>query len=443
MTPDNNFSGSGDSHEPREPVFNWGLTPTEPEAPPKTMPEPEPEEPAASPATPGSEAAPEPTPPLTPPTPPLAVDSASSFPFEAESTFPVSEAGLPGLLKLPPEGAAPPPLVPPGGNESSANEPPATEALTVADLPTGVMDVSDLPTGALDVTDMPTQAFSAVDAPTQAMTPLSRRDLRESAPVDASLEGATEVLGAHSLSGVAPEDESVEHDAVGALFGEDMFVEYEDQPLVSNVPAVITRPRGPDAPRAPIPRGQLIGLSIAGGLVAALALTALFLAGTRIAPDVAPAAVVSPTPSAAPVVDAPTVGPLPAGSYLWDELLGGECVEPFESAWQTEYTVVDCAQPHAAQLLTRAPFADAVSDPYPGIEELTTRTAALCSTDAVIDFAAATAFADLAVVSSFAANGDDWSAGQRDYFCFAVRTGDDALTGSVAQPQQAAAPEGE
>lgn len=349
MTPGDHSSGADDDQQPREPAFNWGLTPTEPEPP--ELPE----------------------------------------------------------------------LVLPDTESPALTEPPPTEALNAADLPTGLMDAADMPTAAINSADLPT---AAMDLPT-------RRQLRMPAAVDPALEGATEVLAAHPVSAAGPEDESVDHDAVGALFGDEQFFEYEDQPRGALVSAVISRPR---APRPPIPRGQLFAISIAAGLVAALALTALFLAGTRIGDSIVPAAVATPTPTDIASA-APTVGPLPVGTYAWNELLGGECLEPFDTAWQDEYTVIECAQPHAAQLLTVGHFDDAVSAPYPEVDDLVARTSAACSTDKVINFAAAKSFTDLELVASFAPTVSDWDAGQRDYYCFAIRSGDDALTESIAQPE--------
>ncbi|CAO1654076.1 septum formation family protein [Salinibacterium sp. NYA9b] len=488
MTSGDNGSGAGDNQEPRESSFNWGLTPTEPESPPKptraTPVDPEqPDDsdvPASSPAPehPQAPAAPQaPTPPQVPEHPETFVAPAVPQPTALEvplppmtpspGTPPPATPEVPGLLKLPPMPGEQPPVQPPASPAASPAaahsadpaqpadpvvpprepliEPPPTEAINVADLPTGAMDISDLPTGAMDISDLPTgamdiadlptAAISSADLPTAAMDAATRRQAQLPASVDQSLEGATEVMGAQSLEGISAESESVEHDAVSDLFGEDKFVEYEDQALVAQVPAVISRPRVPQPPRPPIPRGQLIGLAIAGGLVAALALVALFLAGTRLGPSVMPAAVASPTPSATATAVVPVVGPLAPGTYQWNELAGGECLDPFASAWEQEYTVIDCTQPHAAQLLTVGLFEDAASDPYPEAEELASRTATACSTDAVIDFAAAQSFSNLEIVASFAANASDWDAGNRDYYCFATRSGDAALTTSVAQPQ--------
>ncbi|MEV8252832.1 septum formation family protein [Rhodoglobus sp. NPDC076762] len=444
MTSGDEHSGAGDGTEPRQPSFNWGLTPTDPEEAsqterperPEQPPTPESAPPTSLPTavTPQPAALEVPLPPLTPAptTPPPAAPAVTE---------------LPGLLKLPPlPGESSQPAVPqaaaaqptpPASAPAPLVEPPATEAMNVADLPTSAMNVSDLPTGAMDISDLPTGAMDVADLPTAALTTPTRRQSYLPAAVDPALEGATELIGAQSLDGISAEAESVEHDAVGALFGEDKFVEYEDETLIPPASALVVRERTPAPPRPPIPRGQVIGLAIAGGLVAALALIALFLAGTRIGENSVPAAGAgaSATPTAQPTVAAPVVGPVDPGIYQWNELAGGECLEPFASAWEQEYTVVECAQPHAAQLLTIGQFDDAAADPYPDAEQLASRTAQSCSTNTVIDFAAAQSFADLEIVASFAATAQEWEAGDRNYYCFATRAGDDALTASVAQPQ--------
>ncbi|WP_010204284.1 septum formation family protein [Salinibacterium sp. PAMC 21357] len=431
MSNGNNSSGSDDEQAARAPAFNWGLLPSEAAAAEAGLLK----------------------------LPPLDSDPAADEQPDAESAQPGAESAQP----TEPSDRELPDLVLPD-SEPSIAEPPPTEALSAVDLPTGLMDVADLPTGLMDVADLPTGAMDVADLPTglmdvadippgsasgpptEAMNAAdlpTRRELRMPAAVDPALEGATEVIAAHPVSAAGPEDESVDHDAVGALFGDEQFVEYEEEPLRGAlVPAVISRPREAQAPRAPIPRGQLIAISIAAGLVAALALTALFLGGTKIGEAVTPVAVATPVPTDT-ASSAPAVGPLPVGTYAWDELLGGECLDPFESAWQDEYTVIECAQPHAAQLLVRGEFDDAVSAPFPELDGLTERTLALCSTDTVINFVAAKSFADLEVVASFAPNASKWEAGQREYYCFVTRSGDDALTESVAQPQAAAEVDGE
>jgi len=386
VTSGDKFSDADDGTKPPQSFFNWGLKPSEPEEPAAAQPAATP--PAAAPVNPE----------------------------------------LPGLLKLPPAIELP-------AAETPAVEPPATEAMNIADLPTGAMDVADLPTGAMDINDLPTGAMDVADLPTAAMDFPTRRQSYLPAAIDPGLEGATEVLSAQSLGGIAAEAESVDHDSVDDIFGEDKFVEYDDQGLTPQSSTVVVRQRVAAPPRPPIPRGQMIALSIAGGLVAALALVALFLLGTRIGQTAAPVAAASATPTPAATAEVPVVGPVAPGTYQWNELAGGECLEPFASAWEQEYTVIECAKPHAAQLLTIGQFEDEASEPYPDAEQLASRTAKACSTDAVIDFAAAKSVADLQVVVNFPATADEWDAGNRDYYCFATRAGDDALTASIAQPQ--------
>ena len=59
----------------------------------------------------------------------------------------------------------------------------------------------------------------------------------------------------------------------------------------------------------------------------------------------------SATPTTAPTAALPTVGPLPAGSYAWTALLGGECLQPFDSVWAEQFTVVDCATAHTGEMV--------------------------------------------------------------------------------------------
>jgi hypothetical protein len=198
--------------------------------------------------------------------------------------------------------------------------------------------------------------------------------------------------------------------------------------------ALVVVPPAPKPARAPIARTQKVLMWVAGGLAAALALVALFVLGTRIA-QVAPAPAViaspSPTPTTAPV---PAVGPVAPGTYYWDQLLGGECLDPFESAWQDRYTVVECGSPHAAQLLVRGTFDDAADAAYPSVDGLQSRMALLCSAPTIVDYAAAGTVLDLQIAASFAADASDWEAGNRDYFCFANRSSGEPLTASVVLP---------
>ena len=275
---------------------------------------------------------------------------------------------------------------------------------------------------------------------------------------DSALDGATEVLGAESVGLDAPRDESAPTSAIDSLFADDKFEEYRVVPagvpvvipvtsreLVSTAPPV--PPAAPKAPGGPMPRGQKVLIAIAAVLVAVIALGGLFFVGTRIG-DSMPVAVATPSPSAtpepepteeAPVQAAPAVvlGPVAPGAYKWKQLLGTECLDPFTSAWETDYTVVDCAAPHGGQLVYRGRFDDSALDAYPGVEALQARMNLLCSSPENIDYAAASQFSDIQVSASFAGTEDDWKSGNRNYFCFVSRSSGEPLTASVSMPARA------
>lgn len=191
--------------------------------------------------------------------------------------------------------------------------------------------------------------------------------------------------------------------------------------------------RPPAPPRGDGRRTTRLLLWIAGGLVVALVLAGLYFLGTQLAGggDETPAA--SPSPSAEPTPEAapePTA-PQPAGVHAWDTLFGGECLEPFSGAWAEEFTVVDCAAPHAAQLVYRGLLADDAAAPFPGEAELASRMNLLCTAPGVIDVAAATGVNDLQVQGAYPVTEEQWAEGERTYYCFVNRAGGEPLTGSL------------
>jgi len=307
--------------------------------------------------------------------------------------------------------------------------------------------------------EQPTQAFEAVapDFPAHAPAPW------EPPPVDGSLLGATEALAAQPLGfdGIESGDATTATSAIDALFGEGAFQEYADELVpgelqfpanpfaAKSVERVEVGPQGtlvttvappvPVEPMAPLQKRLLIA---AGGVVAALALVALFLVGTRMAPLFAAAPPAPVVPTAEPTLAPEVLGPVAPGVHAWNALLGTECLDPFVSAWEQEFTVVDCGQPHAAQLVRTGTFEETATDPYPGFDVLQARMSQLCASAEGIDYAAAKGFDDVQVSGSFAATETAWADGDRDYSCFAQRAGG-PLTGSIAladKPKPAATP---
>ncbi|HOY81132.1 MAG TPA: septum formation family protein [Rhodoglobus sp.] len=390
--------------------FQWGLSPSGTSDPTAAVPQ-QPEPPAQ----------------LLPPAQPLA---PSAPPAQPQPTVdPFATQAFPQLPPQPPTQPYVPPAAPP-------IQPPAADA-----PPT-------LP---------PTQAFTAPFDPgaTQAM-PVQGQELEPqapdpmrwmAAPVDPALDGMTEVIEAEIVGLATPEGEGVEASAIDSLFGETQFKEYADEIIPAPPPRAnaagggggATKP--PAGPRGALPRNQKILLSVAGGLLAVLALFALFLVGTKLSAVLGPAPAVStPSPSPSPSFIVLPIGPVAPGDYQWDELLGGECLKPFESAWQDRYTVVDCTVPHPAQMIYRGEFADEATAPYPGVEELQKRINLLCTAPTVIDYSKAGAATDIQVQASFAADAEDWDTGNRTFYCFVNRSGGEDLTQSIAIPQVAPTP---
>ena len=209
------------------------------------------------------------------------------------------------------------------------------------------------------------------------------------------------------------------------------------------IPSAVPETVEPTHPRrdgtVPIWRNPRILIWTGSTLVAVLLLVGLFFLGTRLSSSAAPVPAPTktatatptptptPTPTAAPVV----TGPAAAGPHKWNELRGGECVDPFSSVWAETFTVVDCAAPHPAQMVFRGTFPDAPAA-YPGAPALQAQINLLCGSPTVVNLAAAGAYANIQVSASYAADAAEWAEGQHDYFCFISRAGGEPLTGSVA-----------
>lgn len=266
---------------------------------------------------------------------------------------------------------------------------------------------------------------------------------------------ATELLSAGDATVVRPAEPA---STIDSLFGEKQFKDYDGEPLIGAIPFVAKddadAARSAKPPRAasgPLPRSQKIALWIGGGIVAILLLVVLFLLGTKLpdllgaAPAVATSNSPSPTPSVAATSTPPAVGPVPVGEHKWNALLGGECLDPFPSPWAEKFTVVDCATPHAAQMVFRGRFPDAAPaagatatpNPYPGMPALQAQINLLCTAPGVIDLPTAGAYSDIQFQATYPVTEKEWADGYHDYFCFVSRSSAGPITGSVATPHPA------
>ncbi|MEJ3403260.1 hypothetical protein WDJ51_00810 [Rathayibacter sp. YIM 133350] len=193
------------------------------------------------------------------------------------------------------------------------------------------------------------------------------------------------------------------------------------------------------------PRTNRVLIWSAAAVALVLVLVGLFVLGTRL-PGLfgGPAAKATPTPtaSASPTPAPEVTGPAAAGEHPWDQLGGGECIDPFTTPWVETFTVVDCAQPHAAQLAYRGSYGGDATTPFPGEDALTAQINQLCSAPGVVDLAAAAPFTDLQLQGSFPVTEEQWKTTKRYYYCFANRAGGEPLTASVAGPGPAPAPAG-
>jgi Septum formation len=269
---------------------------------------------------------------------------------------------------------------------------------------------------------------------------------------DPSLTGTASAFGSQPVGLPEPPDESPRYESpptspIEALFGEVAFKEYDSGVFVTeSAPAFVTggtRAKRVKGERQPLQRGQRVLMWIAGSLVAMLALIGLFFVGTKLSKFLVqtPLAITTPSPSASTLGEAvlSKIGPLQPGTYSWNALLGTECLQPYTSAWDEQYTVVDCATPHAAQLVAHGVFNDEGFAQYPGLDQLLLRVNAVCSAPTAIDYAAAKQFDDIQISASYAVTAKAWDAGQRDYYCFVARSSGEAMSASIAVPPSAAA----
>ncbi|WP_434513104.1 septum formation family protein [Clavibacter nebraskensis] len=212
---------------------------------------------------------------------------------------------------------------------------------------------------------------------------------------------------------------------------------------------VLDAPRVPAPPAAAPPRGprgpRRTGLWVGGAILLVLLLVGLFYLGQRLAsgpaPDAAPVATATPeaTPTPSPTPTDPVQGPAAAGTQAWDALLGGECIDPYSTPWEEEFTVVDCGSEHHAQMVARVALPQ-TGDAFPGEEAVRDSADELCIADTVIDYAAARAYSDVQYQSAYPITQDEWTAGDRDAYCFVSRAGGGTFTGSIGVPQPPVVP---
>ncbi len=142
-----------------------------------------------------------------------------------------------------------------------------------------------------------------------------------------------------------------------------------------------------------------------------------------------------------PVVAVPTiptfptisVSPRSAGTWSWDELNGGECIEPYTDATQDSYTVVDCDTAHSAQLVRVGDLRTDASIPiYPGDSAIGPVAMGECFSSGIIKAAAYATYPSLITDVHYPTSQTQWNKGDTFYYCFAHTFPIADITGSVA-----------
>jgi hypothetical protein len=305
---------------------------------------------------------------------------------------------------------------------------PAPVAVPPIVPPVAVPFMPSAPTAAFrpepEIHEGPTQPVASYDLPTQAFTPVDMAEHSDWDEISNLLGGAQPVdvgdSAEHVFAPVATAATQVYRRAAGSAAGA----------------SLVATARG--ARRVPSGGGGLrILLYVATGLVLALVAIAAFAAGRAVAgsganPGVPGAPATSSVPAASAIPATPATGPLPAGTYPYDMMRGGECLSTFANAWQSRYTVVDCAVPHAAQLVLKAVLAAGqYTAAYPGPDVLATAVGKLCSRPGVLRMSAAGAYPDVQFETAFPPDSSAWAAGDRTYYCYADLADGSRLLASI------------
>ena len=306
----------------------------------------------------------------------------------------------------------------------------------------------------------PTQPFSApLDQPTQ---PLSWDEFAatQSAPTSEWVGQPTEAYTVQpveaytvqpteaytpplwqqeSSSSGTPEDEPTS--AIDSLFGDHQFQNYEEIGLLDTVKSGV--PAAPTSasesverePRAPLTSAQKALMGVAGGLILVLILIGMFFIGQHIG-SASAAAPTSASKGASTNTPTPagSGGPASPGVQEWSALQGGECIQPFSSAWAATFTVVSCSSDHDAQMVFKGKLPDSADTGYPSASQFQTELTGLCSAPTAINYTAAAAVTDLQISFSYPPSQSKWIAGDRTYYCFIDRQSGGNLPGDLSVP---------
>jgi hypothetical protein len=232
---------------------------------------------------------------------------------------------------------------------------------------------------------------------------------------------------------VEPDDPT---SAIDSLFGDHKFQDYEEVGVLKTIqvppPSAVVEPELRE-PREPLSRSQKVLMSIAGALIAVLILVGLYFFGQHLgaAAALAPAPKGTGTASATPT-PAGTGGPVAPGVQQWSALQGGECIQPFSSAWAVTFTVVACTADHDAEMVFKGTLPASSKAKYPSATAFQKELTPLCSAPTAINYSVAASVTDLQVSFSYPPNTSSWLKGDRTYYCFVDRVSGGNLPGDLA-----------
>ncbi len=289
---------------------------------------------------------------------------------------------------------------------------PKTEPTDVVDIPEPTVPLIQPTASAAPehVEANPTEALDVVDAPTVV------------APV-----------AEPPASPVSEPTPTGSVDGLDSLFGEDKFADATTALISAPVPAdTIRMTRAPEAQAADVAPKQaksgvpqnVVVYGIAAGLAVLLGIGG-FVLGSMLGGGTA-----TPEPTATKEADATAIRE--PGTWAWNQLFGGECIDPFPGAWAESFEVVNCETPHAAQLVAVGDLADGAGAAFPGADKAAALAETACSAQGVLDLTTAGAYPNLQVSLAYSPTQEQWDAGDTKYYCFVSLADASPITGSVA-----------
>lgn len=270
----------------------------------------------------------------------------------------------------------------------------------------------------------PTEAIDIVDLP-----PVAEHEQVESNPTE-----LIDVVDAPTvIAPVATEAPETSLDGLESLFADDKFAEAPT--------ALITAPAAADTVRSAreqegsatgvdqkpartaIPKNVIV---LAGAaVVTVIVAIGAFVAGSSLGGSTA-------TPEPTATEDPGATATREPGAWAWNQLFGGECVDPFPGAWAESFDVVDCATPHAAQLVAVGDLADSTGGTFPGVDQAASLAQTACSAEGVLDLSTAGAYPNIQVSVAYPVTQEQWDSGETSYYCFVSLADAAPITGSVA-----------